>query len=269
MSFQPPPPPAGPPPGPGGPPNYGGAPNYGGTPNYGGNQLVVGPPSGSKKGRSPLPWIIGAVVLVIAAVVVVVLVAGGGGGGGVDTDAASDGLSTALDDAEFDETGYAALRDCPFGDVDDLADQVADHIDASDELLGGDTDAYAIDETDALPQLAVCSLLAAEDADVEPASLYFSSFQLKSGDDYADAVEASYGDDVDVNIDDPTSYEGGQIYTYCADADGDDLGCGADWVHDDGLVIGLSVGVGPTADDAGSALRSVLSTMADGLAAQT
>ncbi len=229
----------------------------------------VTPGSSAAKKRNPLPWIIGAVVLVIAAIVVIVLlVAGGDDDAGVDGEGAAAGFSAVVDDVDFQDAETSDLRRCPMGDAAELTEQIAEQIDASDDLIDGDESSFVADESEFGPLAIICSLSVSDDVR-GPSSVIYIANAVPRG-DYADFIEDVFGDDADVDVDDPVGYAGGQIYSYCGRAEGNEVSCGADWVDEDNdIVLGVNAfDQRIDGEDAVDALKTVLEQMADGLAAE-
>jgi hypothetical protein len=270
MSFQPPPPPAGSPP-PQGPPNWGSEPPSGG--------LGYGPPSSATSGRpakakqakmvAPLA-IVAALVLIGVAVLVVVL--SSGGDSKLDGKGAAAGFAALAADADYTD-GFSDLRRCPLGEQTELTDDIADLVDASDELLDGTTDQYMIERTGKFPESLLCTQLIEDPTDVRgPTGASYYAGDLPSG-DYESFLEDDAFTDVEVTLEDTSGFKGGTIYPYCTEPDDADTTtpvCGADWVDDDNeIVVGLYLGGDrASSDDAVAALEVLLPKMVPALADQ-
>lgn len=225
---------------------------------------------GPKK-TSKLPLILGAVVVVAALVVVAVLVLGGDDGKAaktVDGEAAHVGLQALIDDTDFGTFGTAELRDCPLGDLDDLFAAVGDTIDPA--VVDGD-DSIGADVEGDQPASVECGRSAGDDNDVDkgPTSVTFKAL-LDPQRDYEGYLTDFDSDLFEITLEDTVPYEGGEIFPYCFEAtDYDIAGCAADWVDKaHRIVLAVTVsGIDSDQDDTVSALKAVLPTMADSLAA--
>lgn len=244
------------------------------------DQQPAAPQGGGRTGRAhkprqiSVPMIVAALVMIAVAVGVVVLV-GGGDDSGLDAEGAADGFAALVDDADFDETGYSDLRRCPLGDAQELAEQVADQLDLSDDALEADTVSYVQEESEDYPAATWCY-----QTESNPLETFdFTGLTLTAGElprgDWQDFIEDAYAAaGGDATLGDPQGFRGGTIYPFCVEPDDEDFGpgptCGADWVHEE---AGISVGLSYSTDDddpaaAAEALQQLLPTMVESLAGQ-
>lgn len=270
MSFQPPPPPGGPPP-PQGPPSWG-TPPSGGLGSGPPPQATAPPGSGkARKQRLFSPWAI-LTALVLIGVAVAVVVVSTGGDSNLDGKGAAEGFAAVADGAEYDADGFSDLRRCPFGSQGELTDDIADVIDASDDLLDADTAQYLIEETDDFPESLLCTQLIADPTGVRGTTgVSYYAGDLPRG-DYEKFLEDDSFSDATVRVEDTADLKGGTLYPYCTEPDSAGVAptCGADWVDDDNdVVVGLYLlGDRVNADDAVVALQVLLPKMVEALADQ-
>lgn len=224
--------------------------------------------------KSKLPLIIGVVVAVAAVAVVAVLALGGGDSGGskaVAAEAAHQGLQTVLEDSSFDEEGNDDLRVCPLGDLDDLYDAVAAVIVLDPVVADGVDEKSASEEDGDLPAFVSCQRYVEDESTVDagPTSVFFQAV-LDPPRNYERYITDFSGDSTDVTFDDSVQYKGGEVVMFCAEAADDTgfTGCDADWVDKTNkLAINVFLGgADAKPDDAFTALKAVLTTMADSLA---
>lgn len=183
--------------------------------------------------------IVAALVLIAVAVGVVVLA--GGGGGGLDGEGAAEGFAALADDAEYDDSGSAELRRCPFGDQEDLNERVAETLDLAEDVVDGETYQYISERFDEFPEALWC--VTAAEGTADPAeNIVYTASELPR-DDYDRFLQDSYPNG-EVEVGDAQDHEGGTIYPYCFEPDDESLalpGCGADWVVEDAdITIGLN-----------------------------
>lgn len=214
--------------------------------------------------------IVAALVLIGVAVLVVVL--SRGGDSKLDGKGAAEGFASLSDDASYDSDGYSELRRCPFGDQAALTDDVADLIDASDDLLDAPTDQYMIEKTDDFPETALCTQLIDDPGDVRgPSGVTYFAGDLPRG-DYEKFLEDNTFTNAKVRVEDTSDLKGGTVYPYCTEPDSADTVpiCGADWVdEDDGIVVGVNLsGDRLNSDSAVAALEQLLPKMVPALADQ-
>ena len=213
--------------------------------------------------------------MVVAAILVVVgvLVFGGdddsgGGGGAIKSAAAASGLESILRDASFDEEGQETLRTCPLGDVDDLTAAVGKVIELDDQVVDGVEESALTEESD-LPGFLACQINAEEVPRDGPAGLFFQAIQDPPR-DYEGYISEFSGDLTSLDFEDPVEYMGGEVFLFCAEAIEEDgyTGCDADWVNtDDNIALNIFLaGEGMNTEDAFTALKAVIVTMADNLA---
>ena len=216
-----------------------------------------------------------AIVVLVGAGVAAFLVLGGDDNeksSGVDAAGACDGLETIVTDASFDEDGYDALNACPLGDLDDLNATVSGVLEIDEAVFDGDEDMSALAEADGLPAYVSCQVFAADESEIDNgATGVFYQGILDPPRDYEGYITDAYGDTTDLTFEDSEEYLGGEIVIYCGEG-GDEgfTGCDADWFSEDDEVA-LAVFLGGTdidADDAVTALKAVIATMADNLATQ-
>lgn len=182
--------------------------------------------------------IVAALVLIAVAVGVVVLA--GGGGSGLDGEGAADGFAALADDAEYDDSGNAELRRCPFGDQVDLNERVSETLDLADDVVDGETYQYMSERFEDFPESLWCVSTAELTADAAENIVYTASELPR--DDYDRFLEDSFTNG-DLEVGDAQDHDGGTIYPYCFELDESAgvSGCGADWVDEDAdIAIGLN-----------------------------
>lgn len=224
------------------------------------------------KRRSKLPLVIGAVVAVAIIAVVAVLALGGDDKRTTppNAKAAHEGLQNTLDDSSFDDSGNDTLRDCPLGDLDELYSAVEATIEIDPSVSNGQ-DAQSAREAGDLPGFVSCERYAEDDSTVDhgPTDVFFQAV-LDPPRDYRGYITDFAGDATDTNFEPSVAYRGGTVEMFCSEANDDTgfTGCDADWV-DSKNKIAINVylgGTDPTAEDAFTALKVVLTKMADSLA---
>jgi hypothetical protein len=179
--------------------------------------------------------ILGAVAAVAVIVVgILVLTRGDDDGGGLDATNAVAVVAQLDDDIEVTDDGGTTLGECPVGRLDDVGDVAPRAFDA-DEAGAGDIAfvAYRAGRSSD-PTSYQCSVFSEDDS-----SGYGVVVNLAAKGDVHDLIERALPD-YDVNFDDDSTLEGGDVVTYCATPDDGDAGgfCESDWVGD-GLQVGL------------------------------
>lgn len=230
------------------------------------------PPEANK---SKLPLIILAVVVVAIIVVVAIFVLGGdddeGGGSAIDAAGANRGLETLIRDGSFDDAGVQDLRNCPMGDLDSLMVVVGGVVELDDDVLEGDAEATLNEEGD-YPAFVDCYTVDVSGVRNGPTQVYYQGL-LDPPRDYEQYITDFYVDDnTSVEFEDTVEYQGGEVFLFCFEAETDEgiAGCDADWVNTD-EDIALSIffgGEDQSTEDAFTALKAVLPTMARNLAAE-
>ncbi len=216
---------------------------------------------------------------VVIGIVVVLLVAGGvfvatrsddsgGGGRAATAKTARTKLQGFVDDADFNTDGESDLSRCPLGRVSALDDLVSAEVDLGD-LPDGDDSAEVNDETDVKPQLVICSQVNATlDGESGPYAIAYEALLDPPKNLEAYLSDASDAAGESFTAGDPEPFEGGTIHRGCQDNTIAPT-CTAVWANANGGIAIAVLIVGSDTDDvdASTALRQVLTTALDNLAA--
>ncbi len=198
---------------------------------------VEAAPAQSSPRKPWVKWLIPAGVVVIALVLVLVFVAGGDDGPGTPkgTAQAATALAAVIDGADLADSTFAEIE-CPvdFSGVLAMAPTTSDIAD-----VDGEGAFSAVLQPDGSPvRLIECSF------EGDGGRLAGLSLGGASATDGFQAAMESFVPNHKLTFDEPQSWRGGTLYTYCgvptdaAAEDGFDEFCEADWVTDD-LVVGL------------------------------
>lgn len=208
-----------------------------------------------------------AVVAILVAVGVFVL-GGDSGGDSIGSASAGRGLEAVLRDGSYDESGYQELSTCPLGDIDDLTAAVGEVLEL-DEAVAEAEPLYSQTEKGDFPGFVACQVYPEDDVRDGPAGLYFQAI-FDPPRRYEGYVEDFSGDSTSIEFQDSVRYRGGEVFLYCAEANDENgfTGCEADWVKaDDNIALAMYIsGDNLDSDDAFTALKAVITTMASSLA---
>jgi hypothetical protein len=204
--------------------------------------------------RRPVIFAALGVVIVLTATAFVALTRGGQDSNELDVESASSNFQAIIDETVFDDEGSAFFRDCPLGDIRELAHAVDDVVPLSTETLEGDTYSGGEYLSDDVPSIH-CAIEAADRGSTD-GIWAFTAHSIGSGAQGFDGYEV-WGD-----------YRSGRIVQEETTEDGGDRLCTSYWLTDDAdIVFAVELyGDGCTLEASSEALSAVLPDLVGALA---